>query len=41
MVAAVATTSAGLIFTGEMTGDFLTLDARTGKTLYRFNTGGR
>jgi alcohol dehydrogenase (cytochrome c) len=40
MVAAVATTSAGLIFTGEMTGDFLTLDARTGKVLYRFNTGG-
>jgi len=40
MVAAVATTSAGLIFTGEMTGDFLTLDARTGKVLYRFNSGG-
>ncbi len=40
MLAAVATTSAGLIFTGELTGDFLTLDARTGKSLYRFNTGG-
>jgi alcohol dehydrogenase (cytochrome c) len=40
MVAGVATTSAGLVFTGEMTGDFLTLDARTGKALYRFNTGG-
>src|SRR5262245_12414520 len=40
MLGAVATTSAGLIFTGEMTGDFLTLDARTGKVLYRFNTGG-
>src|SRR6266508_2204522 len=40
MLAAVATTSAGLIFTGEMTGDFLTLDARAGKVLYRFNTGG-
>jgi len=40
MVAAVGATSAGLIFTGEMTGDFLTLDARTGKVLYRFNTGG-
>ncbi|MGH9938513.1 MAG: PQQ-binding-like beta-propeller repeat protein [Blastocatellia bacterium] len=40
MLAAVATTSADLIFTGEMTGDFLTLDARTGKVLYRFNTGG-
>ena len=40
MIAAVTTTSAGLIFTGELTGDFLTLDARTGKELYRFNTGG-
>jgi alcohol dehydrogenase (cytochrome c) len=40
MVAGVATTSAGLIFTGEMTGDFLALDARTGEVLYRFNTGG-
>lgn len=40
MLAAVTTTSADLIFTGEMTGDFLTLDARTGKVLYRFNTGG-
>ena len=40
MIAAVATTSAGLIFTGEMTGDFLTLDARTGKVFYRFYTGG-
>jgi alcohol dehydrogenase (cytochrome c) len=40
MVAAVATTSAGLVFAGEMAGDFLALDARTGKVLYRFNTGG-
>jgi alcohol dehydrogenase (cytochrome c) len=40
MLAAVATTSADLIFTGELTGDFLALHARTGKILYRFNTGG-
>jgi alcohol dehydrogenase (cytochrome c) len=40
MVAAVTTTSAGLIFTGELTGDFIALDARTGKVLYRFHTGG-
>jgi alcohol dehydrogenase (cytochrome c) len=40
MLAAVATTSGDVIFTGEMTGDFLTLDAKTGKVLYRFNTGG-
>jgi alcohol dehydrogenase (cytochrome c) len=40
MLAAVATTSAGLVFAGEMAGDFLALDARTGKVLYKFNTGG-
>lgn len=26
--------------TGELTGDFLVLDAATGAVLYRFNTGG-
>ena len=41
MLAAVTTTSADLIFTGELMGDFLTLDAKTGEVLYRFNTGGR
>ncbi len=40
MLAAVTTTSSGVIFTGELSGDFLTLDAKTGKVLYRFNTGG-
>jgi alcohol dehydrogenase (cytochrome c) len=40
LLAAVTTTSAELIFTGELTGDFLVLDARDGKTLYRFNAGG-
>src|SRR5262249_32865144 len=40
MVAAVATSSAGVIFTGGRNGEFFTLDARTGKVLYRFNTGG-
>lgn len=40
MLAAVTTTSTGVLFTGELTGDFLTLDAQTGKVLYRFNTGG-
>ncbi len=40
MLAAVTTTSAELIFTGELTGDFLVLDARTGAVLYRFNAGG-
>ncbi len=40
MLAAVTTTSADLVFTGELTGDFLALDAKTGKVLHRFNTGG-
>ncbi|MFL6212393.1 MAG: PQQ-binding-like beta-propeller repeat protein [Blastocatellia bacterium] len=40
MLAAVTTTSTGLVFAGEMTGDLLALDARTGKVLYRFNVGG-
>jgi PQQ-dependent dehydrogenase (methanol/ethanol family) len=40
MVGAVTTTAGGLVFTGELTGDFLAFDARTGKLLLRFNTGG-
>jgi alcohol dehydrogenase (cytochrome c) len=40
MVGAVTATSTDLVFTGEMTGDFLTLDGRTGQVLYRFNVGG-
>ncbi len=40
MLAAVTTTSAELIFTGELTEDFIVLDARDGTVLYRFNTDG-
>jgi alcohol dehydrogenase (cytochrome c) len=40
MLASVTTTSANLIFTGELTGDFMVLDAGQGDVLYRFNTGG-
>ncbi len=40
MLAAVTTTSGDLVFTGELTGDFLALDAKTGKVLHRFYTGG-
>lgn len=40
MVAAVTATKGHVVFTGELTGDFLALDARDGKELYRFNTGG-
>ncbi|MEX2552883.1 MAG: PQQ-binding-like beta-propeller repeat protein, partial [Actinomycetota bacterium] len=39
MIGAVATTSGNLVLTGELTGDFLVLHARTGDVLYRFNTG--
>jgi alcohol dehydrogenase (cytochrome c) len=41
MLAAVTTTAAGLVFTGELEGDFVALDAADGRVLYRFNTGGR
>jgi alcohol dehydrogenase (cytochrome c) len=40
VVAAVTATAGGVVFAGEMTGDFLALDARNGRELYRFNTGG-
>jgi len=40
MVAAVTATAGDVLFTGELTGDFLALDARSGDVLYRFNTGG-
>jgi len=40
MVAAVTATSGDVLFTGELTGDFLVLDARNGNVVYRFNGGG-
>jgi len=40
MLASVTTTAGDLVFTGELTGDFLALDAGTGAVLYRFQTGG-
>lgn len=40
IVAAVTTTAGGVVFGGELTGDFLVFDARSGDVLYRFNTGG-
>ena len=40
MVAAVTTTSGGLVLSGELTGDFVAFDATSGGDLYRFNTGG-
>jgi alcohol dehydrogenase (cytochrome c) len=40
MVAAVTATGSDVLFTGEISGDFLTLNAKNGQVLYRFNTGG-
>ena len=40
LVAGVTATSGGVLFTGDLNNDFLVIDARDGKTLYRFNTGG-
>ena len=40
LLASVTITSANLVFTGELTGDFVVMDAGQGDILYRFNTGG-
>jgi PQQ-dependent dehydrogenase (methanol/ethanol family) len=40
MIAAVTATSGDVLFTGELTGDMIVLDARNGNVLYRFNTDG-
>jgi len=40
MVAAVTTSAGGVVMTGELTGDFLVLNAENGDEVYRFNTGG-
>ena len=40
MVAAVTPTAGGVLFTGEMTGEFDAFDSASGKRLYSFNTGG-
>ena len=40
MYAAVTPTAGDVLFTGDLSGNFLALDARNGKTLYSFDTGG-
>ncbi|HEY6255181.1 MAG TPA: PQQ-binding-like beta-propeller repeat protein [Xanthobacteraceae bacterium] len=40
LVAGVTATSGGVLFTGDLNNNFLALNAKTGKVLYRFNTGG-
>jgi PQQ-dependent dehydrogenase (methanol/ethanol family) len=40
MYAALTPTAGNVLFTGDLNGHFLALDARDGKTLYSFDTGG-
>jgi alcohol dehydrogenase (cytochrome c) len=40
LVAGIAATAGGVLFTGDLNNDFLAIDATNGNTLYRFNTGG-
>ena len=40
LVAAVTATLGGVLFTGDLDNNFLAIDAASGKTLYKFNTGG-
>lgn len=40
LLSAVTVTSGGVVFTGELNGDFLSFAASDGRELYRFNTGG-
>ena len=40
MYAALTPTAGNVLFTGDLNGDFIALDARSGKSLYSFNTGG-
>jgi alcohol dehydrogenase (cytochrome c) len=40
MYAALTPTAGNVLFTGDLDGNFLVLNARNGKELYRFNTGG-
>ena len=40
VVAGVTPTAGGVIFSGELTGNFIALDSATGKVLYSFYTGG-
>jgi glucose dehydrogenase len=40
MLAGLTPTAGGVVFTGELNGDFTVLASKTGENLYRFNTGG-
>lgn len=41
VVGAVTSTAGGVVFVGELTGELVALDVRTGKVLYRHYTGGQ
>jgi PQQ-dependent dehydrogenase (methanol/ethanol family) len=40
MYAALTPTAGGVLLTGDLNGDLIVLDAKSGSVLYRFNTGG-
>ncbi len=40
MIAALTPTAGGLVFTGNLNGDFLALDAGSGRVLYQYDTNG-
>ena len=40
LIAGITVSAGGVLFSGDMNNEFFALDARTGKTLYTFNTGG-
>ena len=40
MLAAVTATSGDMLFTSELTGDFLAMDARNGNIVCKYNGGG-
>ncbi|HVY05610.1 MAG TPA: PQQ-binding-like beta-propeller repeat protein [Burkholderiales bacterium] len=40
MLASLTATSGDMLFTGELTGDFLAMDARSGEVKYRYSGGG-
>lgn len=40
LIAGVTVSAGGVLFSGDMDNNLFALDARTGKTLYSFNTGG-
>ena len=39
LIAALTPTASGLVFTGELTGDFIAVDGDNGEELYRYDTG--